>query len=221
MNLDAPHRPAVYDPREEFLNALTHGLGAVLALGGGAVLLTLVVLDGATRQLIGAIAFVSSLLLLYLASTLYHAIPHPRAKHFLKILDHCAIYLLIAGTYTPFALIGLRDHGGPALLVLIWSLALIGVFFKLRYTGRFKLLSTLLYVAMGWTALIAIKPMLTELPSDTLIWLFVGGVVYTVGTVFYMSRRLPYAHAIWHLFVLGGSLCHFVAVGQQVLGPMS
>ncbi len=207
--------------REEFLSALTHGLGAVLALGAGAVLLTLVILDGGTRQVVGAVAFVSTLLLLYLASTLYHAIPHPRAKRHLKVLDHCAIYLLIAGTYTPFALIGLRDHGGIWLLVLIWTLATLGIFFKLRYTGRFKLVSTLLYIAMGWTALLAIKPMLQALPAATLTWLFIGGAVYTVGTLFYLSRKLPYAHAIWHLFVLGGSVCHFVAVGQQVLGPVS
>ncbi len=216
----SPHSNA-HAVREEFLSALTHGLGAVLALGAGAVLLTLVILDGSTRQLVGAIAFVSTLLLLYLASTLYHAVPHPRAKRHLKVFDHCAIYLLIAGTYTPFALIGLRDHGGIWLLILIWTLAALGIFFKLRYTGRFKLLSTLLYIAMGWTALLAIKPMLQALPGATLTWLFIGGAVYTLGTLFYMSRRLPYAHAIWHLFVLAGSVCHFVAVGQQVLGPVS
>jgi hemolysin III len=205
--------------REEIVNALTHGIGAVIALAAGAVLITLAAVYGDMWQLAGAIVFGATLLLLYLASTLYHAIPHPIAKLRLKVFDHCAIYLLIAGTYTPFTLIGLRDDGGWLLFGVIWTLALAGIVFKLFFTGRFKLVSTLIYVAMGWIALLAIGPMLRQLPPVTLGWLFAGGVAYTVGALFYMSRRLRYAHAIWHLFVIAGSVCHFVAVATQVLAP--
>ncbi|MGY6517090.1 MAG: PAQR family membrane homeostasis protein TrhA [Lysobacteraceae bacterium] len=203
--------------REEIVNALTHGIGAVLALAAGAVLITLAAVFGDGWQLAGAIVFGGTLLVLYLASTLYHAIPHPIAKHRLKIFDHCAIYLLIAGTYTPFTLIGLREDGGWWLFAAIWSLAAVGIVFKLFFTGRFKLLSTLIYIAMGWLALAAIGPMLRQLPTVTLVWLFAGGIAYTVGALFYMSRRLAYGHAIWHIFVIAGSVCHFVAVSTQVL----
>ncbi len=203
--------------REELANALTHGLGATAALAGGAVLITLAALYGDRWQLIGAIVFGICLLLLYIASTLYHAIQHPVAKARLKVFDHCAIYLLIAGTYTPFTLIGLRGPWGWGLFAAIWLLALSGVVFKLFYTGRFRLLSTLIYLAMGWLVLVAIKPLLGALDGWTLGWLLAGGVCYTLGTVFYHRPALPYAHAIWHMFVIAGSVCHYVAVMAQVL----
>ena len=202
--------------REEIANALTHGLGAVVALGAGAVLITLTALWGDGWQLAGAIVFSVALLLLYVASTLYHAIPHAGAKARLKVFDHCAIYLLIAGTYTPFTLIGLRGDVGWLLFGTIWTLAVAGIVFKLFYTGRFKLASTLIYVAMGWIVIFAIGPMLERLDAWTLGWLFAGGVAYTLGTVFYLSRR-RYSHAVWHGFVIAGSVCHFVAVALQVL----
>ncbi len=205
-----------YTLREEVANAVTHGLAAAVALAGASVLITLTALFGDGWQLAGAIVYGISLLLLYLASTLYHAIPHTAAKRRLKVFDHCAIYLLIAGTYTPFALVGLRGPWGWSLLALVWSLALVGCVFKLFYTGRFKGLSTAIYVAMGWVALVAVEPMLRLLPAWTLGWLLAGGLCYTVGTLFYLSRRLPYAHAIWHGFVIAGSVCHFVAVFSQV-----
>ena len=207
-----------YPLREEIASALTHGLGAVLALGAGAVLITLAALWGDGWQLAGAIVFSLALVLLYVASTLYHAIPHPVAKARLKVFDHCAIYVLIAGTYTPFTLIGLRGSWGWSLFAVIWTLAVAGVVFKLFFTGRFKLLSTLIYIAMGWLVLVAIAPMTRALDAWALGWLFAGGVSYTAGTFFYMSKRIPYAHAIWHGFVLGGSVCHFCAVSAQVLG---
>jgi hemolysin III len=203
--------------REEFANALTHGLGATAALAGGAVLITLAALYGDGWQLASAIVFGTSLLLLYLASTLYHAVQHPVVKGRLKVFDHCAIYLLIAGTYTPFTLIGLRGPWGWSLFAAIWSLALAGVVFKLFYTGRFKLLSTAIYIAMGWLVIVAIKPLLGALDGWTLGWMFAGGAFYTLGTVFYHRPSLPYSHAIWHLFVLGGSVCHYVAVMAQVI----
>ncbi len=206
------------DLRDEIASALTHGLGAAAALAGGAVLVTLAAIYGDGWQLGAAITFGVTLLLLYLASTLYHSIQHPVAKGRLKVFDHCAIYLLIAGTYTPFTLIGLRGPWGWGLFAAIWTLALAGVVFKLFYTGRFKTLSTLIYVAMGWLVLVAIKPMLSSLDGWTIGWLLAGGVFYTLGTYFYHRESIPYAHAIWHLFCIAGSVCHYVAVMAQVVG---
>ena len=203
--------------KDEIASALTHGLGAVAALAGGAVLITLAALHGDAWQLGASIVFGVTLLLLYVASTLYHSIQHPVAKGRLKVFDHCAIYLLIAGTYTPFTLIGLRGPWGWGLFIAIWTLALFGVVFKLFYTGRFKLLSTIIYIAMGWLVIVAIKPMLEVLDGWTLGWLFLGGMSYTLGTYFYHRESIRYSHAIWHLFVIGGSVCHFIAVTAQVL----
>jgi len=211
----------IHSVREEFFNALTHGLGATAALAGGAVLITLAALFGDGWQLAGAIVFGICLLALYLASTLYHAIQHPVAKARLKVVDHCAIYLLIAGTYTPFTLIGLRGPWGWSLFAAIWTLAVAGVIFKLFFTGRFKLLSTGIYIAMGWLVIVAIKPLLGALDAWTTGWLFAGGLFYTLGTVFYHRPSLPYSHAIWHLFVVAGSVCHYVAVMAQVVTPGS
>jgi hemolysin III len=205
------------DLGDEIASALTHGLGAVAALAGGAVLITLAALHGDAWQLGASIVFGVSLLLLYVASTLYHSIQHPVAKARLKVFDHCAIYLLIAGTYTPFTLIGLRGPWGWGLFIAIWTLALCGVVFKLFYTGRFKLLSTAIYIAMGWLVIVAIKPMLTALDGWTLGWLLLGGLFYTLGTYFYHRESIRFSHAIWHMFVIGGSVCHFIAVTAQVL----
>ena len=202
--------------RDEIASALTHGFGAAAALAGGAVLITLAAIHGDGWQLGAAIVFGVTLLLLYLASTLYHSIRHPVAKGRLKVFDHCAIYLLIAGTYTPFTLIELRGPWGWSLFAAIWTLALAGVVFKLFYTGRFKRLSTLIYVAMGWLVLVAIKPVMAALDAWTFGWLIGGGVFYTLGTFFYHRESIPYAHAIWHLFCIAGSVCHYVAVLAQV-----
>lgn len=217
--MTAAHAPAHGDHsiREEFANALTHGLGATAALAGGSVMITLAALYGDGWQLGSAIVFGLSLLLLYLASTLYHAIQHPVAKGRLKVFDHCAIYLLIAGTYTPFTLIGLRGPWGWGLFAAIWGLAAAGIVFKLFYTGRFKLLSTAIYIAMGWLVLVAIKPLLDALDAWTLGWLLAGGICYTFGTVFYHRPSLKYSHAIWHLFVVAGSVCHYISVLSQVV----
>lgn len=205
--------------REELASALTHGLGASAALAGGAVLVTLAAMRGDGWQLGAAIVFGTSLLLLYVASTLYHAFRDPVLKGRLKVFDHCAIYLLIAGTYTPFTLIGLRGPLGWWMFAAIWTLALAGVVFKLFYTGRFKRLSTLVYVAMGWMVLVAIKPVLAALDTWTFAWLVAGGVAYTLGTLFYHRESLPYSHAIWHMFCVTGSACHYIAVMAQVAVP--
>jgi hemolysin III len=203
--------------REEIANALTHGLGVVASLSGGAVLITLAALLGDAWHVVGTSVFVASLVMLYTASTLYHAVRHQIAKERLKLFDHCAIFVLIAGTYTPFTLVGLRGGWGWALFAVIWTLAIAGVVFKLFFIGRFPRLSTVIYLAMGWLVVVAIGPMVALLPGVTLFWLVAGGLAYTAGTAFYHARRIPYAHAIWHLFVLGGSVCHFVAVLTQVL----
>jgi hemolysin III len=205
-------------PHEERWNALSHGAGALLALLCAVVLVVLVALQGNGVRLAAALAFGITLVLLYTASTLYHAASHPPTKARLKVLDHCAIYLLIAGSYTPFAVVGLHGRGGVALLVTVWAMAALGIVFKWFFTGRFKGLSTALYLAMGWLALFAIQPLWAALPGSTLAWLFAGGAAYSLGTGFYLSRR-AYAHAVWHAFVLVGSGCHYIAVAQQVLGP--
>lgn len=202
---------------EELLNALTHGAGALVALAGAAVLITLASIYADRWAVIGASVYGASLLLLYVASTLYHAVSHVKIKARLKVFDHCMIYVLIAGTYTPFTLTSLRGPWGWTLFGLIWGLAIAGIIFKLYYTGRFQWLSTGIYLAMGWLVVIAIEPLMKALPQGAFAWLMAGGIAYTLGTVFYMSRRLPYAHAIWHGFVLAGSVCHFAAVLIQVL----
>ncbi|MEO5962218.1 MAG: hemolysin III family protein [Thermomonas sp.] len=213
---DTPHATREPHLREELASALTHGLGATAALAGGAVLITLAARYGDGWQLGASIVFGIALLLLYLASTLYHSIHHPVIKGRLKVFDHCAIYVLIAGTYTPFTLIGLRGSVGWWLFATIWALALAGVVFKLFYTGRFKKLSTLIYVAMGWLILVAAKPLFAALDAWTLGWLIAGGLFYTLGTIFYHRPSMRYSHAIWHLFVIAGSVSHYVAVFAQV-----
>lgn len=206
-----------HDWREEIWNALTHGVGFLLSVIASAVLITLVAIRGDGWQLAGALVFCLALVTVYTSSTLYHSIPHLVTKARMKVFDHCAIFVLIAGTYTPFTLVALRDHGGWWLFAAAWTLAVAGMVFKLFYTGRFKGVSTLIYIGMGWMAVLAIKPFLALVPLSTLLWLLAGGLAYTLGTVFYMSKR-SYTHAIWHGFVLLGSACHFVAVSMQVLG---
>ncbi|AKC79014.1 hemolysin III family protein [Xanthomonas sp. NCPPB 2865] len=214
MNADAS--PST-DLRDEIASAVTHGLGAIAALAGGSVLITLAAVYGDGWQLATSIVFSATLVLLYVASTLFHAIPHPGAKARLQVLDHCAIYLLIAGTYTPFTLINLRDSWGWGLFAAIWTIAAAGVVFKLFFTGRFRLLSTVLYLAMGWLIVVAIQPLLRSVDTWSLCWLLAGGLFYTLGTYFYQRDTQRYFHAIWHLFVLAGSACHFVAVIAQVM----
>ncbi|MGQ0561666.1 MAG: PAQR family membrane homeostasis protein TrhA [Gemmatimonadota bacterium] len=197
--------------REELINTTTHAAGIAASAAGGALLIVMAALQGGARLIVGVSVFVATLLVLYSASTLYHAAGGDSARRRLKVFDHAAIYLLIAGTYTPFTLAGMRGAWGWSLFGVIWGLALAGVVFKLFFTGRFKRMSTAIYVAMGWLVLIAIVPLVRALEPVTLSWLVAGGITYTLGTLFYLSRR-PYAHGVWHLFVLGGSVCHAVAV---------
>ena len=210
-----PDTPA-YSAADELASAITHGLGVVLSVAAGAVLITLAVLTGDPWTITGASVFVGTLVLVYTSSTLYHAIPYESAKAKLKTLDHCAIFGLIAGTYTPFLIGGLRGPWGWWLFGIIWALAAAGIVFKLFFTGRFKLVSTLIYVAMGWLVVVATGPLRAELPGSTLAWLVAGGLAYTAGTIFYLAR-FRFAHAVWHGFVLAGSVCHFAAVLVEVL----
>ena len=207
---------ALFD-RDERANAITAWGGFALALAGACWMLPQAILRGDAWQWASALAFLTALVLLHLASSLYHSAEQPRRKARLKVLDHCAIYLLIAGTYTPFTLVALRGTAGWALFTAVWALAAIGIVFKLFSAGRFRLFSTLVYVAMGWLVLFAIQPVWAALDGWTLGWLFAGGIAYTLGTWFYHRRSLPHAHAIWHLFVIAGGICHFVAISAQVL----
>lgn len=196
---------------EEIANAISHGVGFVLAVASIPVLVIAALPHGA-RAVVGAAVFAATASLLYLTSTLYHAITNTRAKHVLRVLDHSAIYLLIAGTYTPFTLGVLRGAWGWSLLGSIWGLAIFGVVVKSVSGFHMRGLSTALYLAMGWLVIIAARPLYLNLAPWGLFWLAAGGVAYTAGTVFYAARRMPYGHFAWHLCVMAGTACHFVAV---------
>lgn len=186
------------------------------ALLGGTSLIVLASLRGDVWRIVGAVVFVVTLVTLYTASTAYHAARTERIKRRLKIFDHCAIYLLIAGSYTPFLLNDLRGPWGWSLFGVIWGLAVAGVTFKFFFTGRFPLVSTSVYLLMGWLVLVAAVPMLRSMQLTTLAWLGAGGIAYTAGTPFYHAVRMRYAHAVWHVFVLAGSVCHAIAVATQL-----
>ncbi|MBK0080783.1 hemolysin III family protein [Kosakonia sp. S58] len=202
-----------YTLAEEIANSISHGIGLVFGIVGLVLLLGQAVDTHANTLAITSYAlYGGSMILLFLASTLYHAIPHPRAKIWLKKFDHCAIYLLIAGTYTPFLLVGLDSPLARGLMVVIWSLALLGILFKLTIAHRFKVLSLVTYLAMGWLSLVVIYQLATRLSPGGVTLLAVGGLIYSLGVIFYVCKRIPYNHAIWHGFVLGGSVCHFLAI---------
>lgn len=208
-NGDIMHRPQ--SAGEEIANSVSHGVGFVAALAALPVLVMAARPHGATA-LVGAVVFATTMALLYLASTLYHAVRAPRAKRALQVLDHGAIYLLIAGTYTPFTLGVLRGAWGWALFGVIWGLAVVGVVLKLLGGIRYPRLSTGVYLAMGWLILVAARPLWLRVPTVGLAWLAAGGLAYTAGVAFYAANRLRYGHFVWHLFVLAGTGCHFVAV---------
>jgi hemolysin III len=206
---------------EEVANTITHGIGLLLSVVGFVVLLVLAALRGTAWHIVACSIYGATLICLYTASTLYHAAISPRVKRALRIFDHSAIYLLIAGTYTPFLLVSLRGPWGWSLFGVIWGLALAGVLFKFWFVERFVILSTAVYIAMGWLVVIAAKPVITHVPFTALIWLLAGGLAYTGGVIFFAAKRIPYSHAIWHLFVLAGSICHYFAVLSTVIPPRS
>ncbi len=203
----------VAGPREELANAITHGAGFVASLIGLPFLVLSAANRGERAALVGASVFGAALVALYAASTLYHAVSHPTLKQKMRVFDHAAIYLLIAGTYTPFTLGVLRGRWGWALFGIVWTLAALGVLFKVLFgSGAMSKLSTIVYVAMGWVAIFAAKPLIANMESAGLMLLVGGGLFYTGGVVFYVDKRRSWTHPVWHLFVLGGSICHYFAV---------
>ncbi len=201
-----------YDPKEEFWNVITHGLGLLLSIVGLIVLIIVSSINLSTMHIIAYSIYGVSLVVLYAASTAYHMSKKEKIRLRLNVFDHSAIYVLIAGTYTPIALITLHGIVGWSLLAVIWGLAIVGIVLKLFFTGRFDRLSTLIYVFMGWLAVIAIKPLIENMSMPGLIWLMIGGLFYTIGAVFYLRNSLKFNHVIFHVFVLLGSISHFICI---------
>jgi len=210
--MTARARASRYSLREEVANSVSHGVGALLAVVGLVVLTVFAALRGNVWHVVGCSVFGAALVLVYTTSALYHGIQHPRAKGVLRALDHSAIFVLIAGTYTPFALVSLHGPWGWSLLGVIWGFAVLGIILQMGVLRRGTAASVLLYVGMGWVAVIVIKPLLDAVATGGITLLLIGGVAYTAGTGFYMWRRLSYHHALWHGCVLLGSVSHFFAV---------
>ena len=204
---------------EELLNSISHGIGAALSLAGVIVLLVLASMAAHVDpwKIAGISLYGVTLVLLYTASTLYHGVRHPRLKRAFQQLDHCAIYLLIAGTYTPFLLVNMRSPTGWTLFAIVWSLALAGIACKLAWPHRFSVLRVMIYLVMGWLIVFASGELSASLPTLGIALLAAGGITYTLGVIFFAASAIPFNHAIWHLFVLGGSTCHYFAVYAAVL----
>lgn len=199
-------------PVEEIANSVTHAVGVGLAIAALVVLTVFAARRGDPWRIVGFAIYGATLVLVYLASTLYHAFRGPRIKRLLRELDHVAIYLLIAGTYTPVTLVGMRGGWGWTLFGVIWGLALLGIVAKFTIAPRVRGLATTLYLAMGWMVVVAVRPLLDSLAPGLILWLLAGGIFYSLGVVFWLMDRLPFHHAIWHLLVLAGSACHFVGM---------
>jgi len=197
---------------EEIANGVSHGAGLLAALVAAPVLVHSAVRHGGAARIAGASVFATAMVLLYLTSTLYHALPGNRAKQVFRLLDHAAIYVMIAGTYTPITLGVLGGTWGWTLFGIVWGLALGGVVLTMTGGVRYPKLRTSLYLAMGWLIVVAVKPLWLRMPSGGLIWLAAGGIAYTVGVVFYAAKRVRYCHFVWHLFVIAGTACHFIAI---------
>ncbi len=210
--LQALTKAGVYTVGEEILHSLTHGIGTALSIAGLTLLLVLASLFGNVYQMVSFSIYGATLILMYLASTLYHSFQNPQAKEIFRIIDHASIYLLIAGTYTPFLIVGIRGWWGWMLCLTIWSLAFLGIPFNLLFMDRLPKISLLTYILMGWLCVAIIQDLLASIALGGLIWLALGGVMYTVGVIFYLMQQTPYMHVIWHLFVLAGSICHYIAV---------
>ena len=213
--------PPKYKLGEEIAHSVTHGVGIIFAIAALVVLTAYTGSSGSARHVVGCGIFGATLVFLYMASTLYHTIHSPHAKTVLRVLDHSAIFLLIAGTYTPFTLVNLHGPWGWSLFGLIWGLAILGIALQFSLLRRYPFLRVVLYVAMGWLAILAIKPLALSVPPVGLMLLIAGGVAYTAGITFYVWHRLPYHHAIWHVFVLAGSVFHFFSVFYSVIPSMA
>ncbi len=198
----------------EIFNSITHGIGVLLGIAALVLLVVFAaVRNGDAWQIVSFSVYGASLIILYLSSTLYHAVQKKKVKNFLNVFDHSSIFILIAGTYTPFCLVPLRGPWGWALFGIIWGLAVAGVLFKIFfYSDKLRVIGTILYIAMGWIILIAIRPLMQNVPVGALYWLLAGAISYSLGVFFYLWRKFRFNHVIWHLFVLGGSVCHFFAI---------
>jgi hemolysin III len=205
-------QPLPYSSREEVANSISHGLGLLLALVALPVLVLAAIEVGNVRFLVGVSVFGGTMVLLYLASTLYHSISHEAAKQLFRVFDHTAIFLLIAGSYTPFSLGVLHGPWGWSLLAIVWTVAIIGITLKIRKRTRHSRISIVLYVIMGWLAVVAVKPMVMLIPVPGILLILAGGLAYTGGLAFFAAQRIRYNHFIWHLFVIAGTTCHFFAV---------
>lgn len=197
---------------EEIANSISHGIGLVCAVAFAPILIVSTLEKGNLQAVVASGIFALSVILLYLASTLYHALPQKKAKKVLQIFDHSAIFLLIAGSYTPIVLGVLRGVWGWTLLGVVWGLALFGVALKVGFGTRHRKLSTALYLVMGWLVVFAIKPLWDQMPREGFYWLVSGGLAYTVGVIFFAAERIKYSHFIWHLFVLAGTACHYITI---------
>ncbi|HNR38497.1 MAG TPA: hemolysin III family protein [Acidobacteriota bacterium] len=206
-----------YSVGEEIANSAIHGAGALAAVAGLVILVAAAAATGDGWRLASAVIFGVTLVLLYTASTLYHSVAHPRAKRVFRFIDHVAIFLLIAGTYTPFTLVSLRGPWGWSLFGVVWGLALAGIAGQSRLLHRWTALSLVLYISMGWAAVVAVRPLVAAVAPGGLLLLLLGGIAYTAGIGFYVWRRLPYQHAVWHGFVLAGSVFHYWAVLGYVI----
>ncbi len=201
-----------YTMGEEIVHSVTHGIGTCLSIVGLILLVDLAIKYGDVIQIVSFSIYGGTLIILYLASTLYHGFQHARVKRIFRVIDHSSVYLLIAGSYTPFLLVGLQGTWGWILLAVIWGAAIAGIGFKVLFLERFNNLSTWTYLLMGWASVVMIKDLFEKIPLGGIIWLALGGAAYSGGVIFYRMKKTPYMHAIWHFFVLGGSICHFLAV---------
>ncbi len=206
-----------YDLTEEKINVITHAIGLLLSIAALVLLIIHASSHGSARHIVSFTIFGASMILLYSASTLYHYSQTPNLRRKLNILDHASIYVLIAGTYTPFTLVTLKGALGWTIFGITWGIALVGVFLKLFYTGKYDKISTIAYVAMGWIIIFAVKPLIENLPLNGLYWLLAGGIFYTIGAILYSIKKIKFNHAIFHIFVLLGSFSHFMAIYFYVL----
>ncbi len=212
---------ARYTRREEYANIATHGLGVALSIAALVVMVVYAARHGDPYHIVSVSIFGATLILLYLGSTLYHTVTGPKTKHVFRLIDHSCIYLLIAGSYTPFTLVSLRGDWGWTLFGVTWGLALAGIVFKVFFAKRFSLLATMTYIGLGWLVVVAAVPVMNHVPTGGLVLLAAGGFMYTFGVIFYLWERIPYHHAIWHVMVMAGSFLHFLAVYYFVLPPLN
>jgi len=206
-----------YTRNEEIANAITHGIGVLLSVAALVLLIVFASLKGTALHIVSFSIYGATMLILYLSSTLLHSFPEGKVKDLFEFFDHSSIYLFIAGTYTPLMLIVVKGALGWTMFGVVWGIAVVGIIFKLFFVKRFLFLSTLFYILMGWLIVFTFQPILQSIPLTGIILLVVGGLLYTVGTIFYVWRGFPYHHAVWHLFVLGGSVTHFLTILFYVL----